>query len=107
MPDQHFDAMHPTGTILFRATRGGILQGIQFADNLFDVFDNAEQVAEAILLTADVSHLEAAMEVRAELIAGGTPPTAAVPTPDDLYEAKEALRRHAASLQREHPYNGT
>ncbi len=106
MPDQPFDATHPTGTILFRATRGGILQGIQFADNLFDVFDNAEQIAEAILLTADVSHLEAVMEVRAELIAGGTPPTAAVPTPDDLYEAKEALRRHAAMLQQGHPHSG-
>lgn len=93
MPDQ-FDALHPTGTILFRSTRGGILQGTQFADNLFDVFDSAEQIAEAILLTGDVSHLEAIMEVRAELIAGGTPPTAAVPTPDDLYEAKEALRNH-------------
>lgn len=94
MPRDAFDAMHPSGTIRFRSSRGGILQHVEFADNLFDAFANGDQLAEGILLSADVSFLEAAMEVRAELNDGPMKPSADIPTPDDLDEAKQALRNH-------------
>ena len=41
---------------------------------------DAQTLAEAVLLTADVSHLRALMQVRAEMIAAGHTPSADVPT---------------------------
>ena len=94
MANDVFDATHPSGTIRFRSSRGGILQHVEFADNLFNAFRNGEELAEGILLSADVSFLEAAMEIRAELNDGPIKPSADVPTPDDLDEAKQLLRNH-------------
>lgn len=41
---------------------------------------DAETLAEAILLTADVSCLKALLEVRNEIVAAGHTPSAQVPT---------------------------
>jgi hypothetical protein len=55
---------------------------------------DAETLAEAILLTAGVSHLKALMEVRGEIVAAGYTPSAAVPTTHDLDMAIEKLVAH-------------
>jgi hypothetical protein len=94
MSAEHFDATHPSGAILFRSTRGGLMQGIQLGEQTMTAFRDADELAEAIRLTADVSHLKAMMEVREELITAGTPPSAAAPTRDDLAVAEIALRNH-------------
>lgn len=55
---------------------------------------DAETLAEAILLTADVSCLKALLEVRNEIVAAGHTPSAQVPTTDDLNVAIEKLLAH-------------
>jgi hypothetical protein len=55
---------------------------------------DAESLAQAILLTADVSYLKAVMEVRGEIVAAGYTPSAEVPTTHDLQEAIEELVEH-------------
>lgn len=89
-----FDAVHPSGCILFRSGRGGFMQGIQLTADTMNVFTNPNALAEAILLTGRVSHLKALLEIREETLAAGLRPTAAVPTYDDLAEAESALRNH-------------
>lgn len=89
-----FDAVHPTGTILFRSQRGGLMEGIQLAADVTTTFGTADALAEAILLTARVSYLKAAIQIRDEILAAGQRPSAQVPTSDDLAAAETALRNH-------------
>lgn len=89
-----FDAIHPTGSILFRSERGGIMQGCELQEDVHDHFPDAETFSEAVMLTARVSHLRSVMEVRDELLADGMPPSGAVATRDDLEAAEQALRNH-------------
>jgi hypothetical protein len=89
-----FDAIHPTGTILFRSHRGGLMEGIQLTAEAMTTFGTADALAEAILLTARVSYLKATMQVREEILAAGQRPSAQLPTRDDLAVAEIALLNH-------------
>ena len=55
---------------------------------------DARSLAEAIMLTAEVSYLKALMEVRGEILSAGHTPSAEVPTRSDLDAAEDALREH-------------
>lgn len=90
--DPAFDAVHPSGHVLFRSCRGGYLHSVALAEAAMDA--DAKSLAEAILRTADVSYLKALMEVRAEIVAAGHTPSADVPTERDLQGAVEALQEH-------------
>lgn len=89
----YFDAIHPTGTILFRSLRGGIMQGCELQEDIHDHFPDAETFTEAVLLTARVSHLRALMEVRQELLDSHMQPER-LATRDDLDAAEQALLNH-------------
>ena len=91
-PDPEFDAVHPSGHILFRSCRGGYLHSVTLAEAAMDA--DAETLAQAVLLTADVSYLRALMQVRAEMIAAGYTPSAEVPSERDLDSATAALQDH-------------
>jgi hypothetical protein len=101
MTDQHdepnpaFDAVHPSGALMVRSCRGGVLHSVALAEHVMETDSNS--LAEAIMRTASVSFLRATMEVRAEVIAGlpDEGPTSAVPTPQDLDEALVALEAHS------------
>lgn len=91
-PDPRFDALHPSGQILFRSCRGGYLHSVVFGDAVSD-FD-AGDLTTAVLLTARVSHLRAVMEVRQEIIDSGFTPSPELACPDDLESAEAELVNH-------------
>jgi hypothetical protein len=91
-PDPEFDATHPSGHILFRSCRGGYLHSVTLAEPAMDA--DAQTLAQAILLTADVSYLKALMQVRAEILAAGHTPSDEVASSRDLELATEALVAH-------------
>jgi hypothetical protein len=90
--DPAFDTVHPSGHILVRSCRGGYMHSVTLSEPAMST--NAESLAEAILLTADVSYLKAAMEVRGEIVAAGYTPSAEVPTARDLDVAIDKLVAH-------------
>ncbi|CAN5665952.1 DUF2694 domain-containing protein [soil metagenome] len=94
-PNPAFDAVHPSGDILFRSCRGGYLHSVALTESVMTT--EAHTLAEAIKLTADVSYLRALMEVRGEIVSAGHTPSAAVPTVSDLDTAVEALGAHRLS----------
>ncbi|KAA0101647.1 DUF2694 family protein [Mycolicibacterium sp. P1-5] len=91
-PEPAFDATHPSGHVLFRSCRGGYLHSVVLAEPAMDA--EAHTLAQAILLTADVSHLKALMQVRAEILAAGHTPSDEVAGSRDLKLATEALAQH-------------
>jgi Protein of unknown function (DUF2694) len=91
-PDPEFDAVHPSGHILFRSCRGGYLHSVTLAEPAMDA--DAHTLAQAILLTADVSYLKALMQVRAEILAAGHTPSAEIAGGRELELASEALAQH-------------
>lgn len=64
-----FDTVHPSGHILVRSCRGGYMHSVSLSEAAMET--DAETLAEAILLTADVSCLKALLEVRNEIVAAG------------------------------------
>ncbi len=54
-PNPDFDTIHPSGHILFRSCRGGYLHSVVLTDAALST--DAQSLAEAIVRTADVSHL--------------------------------------------------
>lgn len=91
-PDPQFDTAHPSGHILFRTCRGGYLHSVALAEPALDT--DAQTLAQAILLTADVSYLKALMQVRDEILAAGHTPSDDVPGGSDLEDAVAALQAH-------------
>lgn len=91
-PDPAFDAVHPSGHVLFRTCRGGYLHSVVLTEAAMS--SEAHTLAEAIKLTADVSYLRALMEVRGEILAAGHTPSAGVQTISDLDTAVDTLRDH-------------
>jgi hypothetical protein len=87
-----FDTVHPSGHILVRSCRGGYMHSVTLSEAAMST--DAETLAHGILLTADVSHLKALMEVRGEIVAAGYTPSAEVPTTHDLDVAIEKLVAH-------------
>lgn len=98
-PNAAFDTVHPSGEVAFRSCRGGYLHSVVLTDTAMDA--DADTLAEAIMLTADVSFLKAALEIRGEIVAAGNSPSAALATADDLREATDRLAGHR--LHPDHP----
>ena len=90
--DPAFDAVHPSGQLIFRSCRGGYLHSVQLGESAMDT--DAGTLARAILLAARVSHLKAAMQVRQEIIEGGFTPSDQIAGPGDLDTAAAALLGH-------------
>lgn len=91
-PDPDFDAVHPSGQILFRSTRGGYMHSVVLGEAAMRA--DAESLAQAIMLASDVSYLRALMEVRSEIVSAGHTPSGDVPTQDDLRNALASLASH-------------
>jgi hypothetical protein len=91
-PHPEFDAAHPSGQVLFRSCRGGYLHSVALTEAALDA--TAENLAAAILLTAEVSHLRALMQVREEILAAGHTPSDSVPGIADYETAVERLAAH-------------
>lgn len=91
-PDPDFDAAHPSGHVLFRSCRGGYLHSVVLSEAVADA--DAQSLAQAVLRTAEVSHLKAVMEIRREIIDAGFTPSAELPTPADLRHAEAHLSEH-------------
>ena len=91
-PNPAFDTIHPSGHILVRSCRGGYLHSVTLSGEAMET--DAETLARGILLTADVSHLKALLEVRDEILAAGHTPSVEVPTPYDLDAAIDKLLSH-------------
>ncbi|WP_319428623.1 DUF2694 family protein [Mycobacterium sp. RTGN5] len=91
-PDPEFDAVHPSGHVLFRSCRGGYLHSVTLAEPAMDV--DAQTLADAIMLTAEVSYLKALMQVRAEIVAAGHTPSDDIAGNRELKLATEALAQH-------------
>lgn len=91
-PDPEFDAVHPSGHVLFRSTGEGYLHSVVLSESAVDA--DAQSLAEAVLRTAEVSHLKAVMEVREEILDAGFSPSAQLPTPADLRRAEAQLNEH-------------
>lgn len=90
--DPEFDAVHPSGQVMFRSARGGYLHSVVLSETVGG--SPAAALAEAVLRAADVSHLKAVMEIRREIIDAGFSPSAELATPADLSRAEAALQAH-------------
>ena len=90
--DPRFDAVHPSGNLMFRSCRGGYLHSVVLSETVRDA--DAASLAEAVLLAAGVSHLRAVMAIRREITDGGFTPSDEMATPADLRSAEEALESH-------------
>lgn len=95
-PDLAFDAVHPSGQLMFRSSRGGCLHSVVLSEAVMDT--DSETLAEAVLLAANVSHLQAVMQIRHEMLDGGFTPSAQMPGARDLDNAVSALRMHRLRL---------
>jgi hypothetical protein len=91
-PDAAFDAVHPSGHVLFRSCRGGYLHSVVLSEAVVD--SNAQALAEAVLRAAEVSHLKAALQIRREILDSGFSPSAELATPADLDRAEAGLAGH-------------
>ncbi len=94
-----FDTVHPSGDIMFRSCRGGYAHSVVLSQAAMDA--DAHTLAQAIVLTADVSYLKALIEVREEIVAAGYTPSAEVPSPHDLDAAIDKLLRHKLRRRRD------
>jgi hypothetical protein len=90
--DPEFDAVHPSGHVLFRSSRGGYLHSVILSEAVRDA--DGQALAEAVLRAADVSHLKAVMQIRHEILDSGFSPSAELPTPTDLSRAEAVLAGH-------------
>lgn len=90
--DPALDVVHPSGHLLFRSCRGGYLHSVTLTEEAME--SDAQTLAEAVMLAADVSFLKAAAQVRGEIIATGHTPSAALPTAGDLAAAEASLSAH-------------
>jgi hypothetical protein len=94
-PDPEFDAVHPSGHVLFRSSRGGYLHSVVLSEAVLDI--DAQTLAEAVLRASDVSHLKAVMQIRQEILDAGFSPSAELPGATDLSRAEAALAGHRLS----------
>ena len=91
-PDPELDALHPSGHLMFRSSRGGYLHSVVFSEAVRDT--DAATLADAVLRAAEVSHLRAVMQIRREITDAGFSPSAEMATPADLERAQAALQNH-------------
>jgi hypothetical protein len=90
--DPEFDVQHPSGHLIFRSCRGGYLHSVVLSEAVRDC--DAQSVAEAVLLAAEVSHLRAVMQIRRQIIDAGFTPSGELATPAALRHAEAALHDH-------------
>ena len=81
-PDPRFDALHPSGQILFRSCRGGYLRSVVLGESTVDF--GADDLVSAGLLTARVSPLRAVMDIRRQIIDSGFTPSRELVVPRDF-----------------------
>lgn len=93
--DPEFDAVHPSGHLMFRSSRGGYLHSVVLSEEVAD--HDAAALADGVLRAADVSHLKAVMQIRQEIIDAGFTPSPEMATAADLSRAESALRDHRLS----------
>lgn len=91
-PDPAFDAVHPSGYLMFRSAHGGYLHSVALSEAVCG--RDAASLADAVLLCADVSHLKAVMQIRGDITAAGFSPSPEMATPADLTRAEAALHSH-------------
>ena len=91
-PDPEFDAVHPTGHLMFRSARGGYLHSVVLSEAVRD--HDTVALADAVLRAAAVSHLRAVMQIRRAITDGGFSPSPEMATPADLSRAEAALQDH-------------
>ena len=99
-PGPEFDAVHPSGHLVFRSCRGGYLHSVVLAEAAMDA--DAATLADAVLRAAGVSHLKAVMQIRREILDAGHTPPAELPSEQDLDAAQRLLRDHRLADQRTH-----
>lgn len=90
--DPRFDAVHPSGNLMFRSCLGGYLHSVVLSDSVFGT--DSGSLAEAVLLAAEVSHLRAVMQIRRDITDAGFTPSEEMATPADLRRAEAALSDH-------------
>ena len=90
--DPDFDALHPSGQVMFRSCPGGYLHSVAFDESALRT--DSVTLARAVLLTAEVSHLKAVMRIREDIVAAGFTPSAEIAGPADLDRAHAALLGH-------------
>ena len=91
-PDPGLDAVHPSGHLVLRSCRAGFVHSVALGEAAMDA--DAGTLARAIRLAADVSHLKAAMRIRAAIVGAGWDPSGEMPGPGDLEVAEAALACH-------------
>lgn len=87
-----FDTVHPSGQVLFRSAPGGYLHSVVLTEAAMQA--DPGTLARAVLLTAEVSHLKAVMQVRRDVIDAGFTPSAEIAGPDELDRAQAELLGH-------------
>lgn len=90
--DPAFDVVHPSGQVMFRSARGGYLHSVVLDESAMRT--DAATLARAVLLTAEVSHLKAVMQIRREITEAGFSPSAELAGPADVDRAQAQLRDH-------------
>ena len=90
--DPQFDATHPSGHLMFRSCRGGYLHSVVLSEGVLD--GDAESLAQAVLLAAEVSHLRAVMQIRRQITDAGFTPSDELATPAVLRRAEASLQDH-------------
>ena len=94
-PDPELDAVRPSGHLMFRSARGGYLHSVVLSEAVGDC--DAATLADAVLRTADVSHLKAVMQIREEITDAGFSPSPEMATPADLHRAGRVCATHRLS----------
>ena len=90
--DPDFDAVHPSGQVMFRSCPGGYLHSVALDESALRT--DSETLAHAVLLTAEVSHLKAVMRIRLHIVEAGFTPSAEIAGPADFDRAHTALLSH-------------
>lgn len=99
-PDPEFDAVHPSGHLVFRSCRGGYLHSVVLAEAAMDA--DAATLADAVLRAAAVSHLKAVMRIRREIVDAGHTPSAELAAERDLDAARRLLEDHLLADRQAH-----
>lgn len=87
-----FDTVHPSGQVMFRSAPGGYLHSVVLTEA--SLRTDPVTLARAVLLTAEVSHLKAVMQIRREIIEAGHTPSAELAGPADIDRAQAELLGH-------------
>lgn len=90
--DPAFDVVHPSGQVMFRSSPEGYLHSVILDEQAMRT--DAATLARAVLLTAQVSHLEAVMRIRREIIESGFTPSSEIAGPADIERARSELLGH-------------